>query len=152
MLQTDGPAVLMPRAIKTRAGCMKILGSDVAFVQTARRPLNIIASARRDGIVFGSTDSLRQLDTAALQSPEAVQLLSVLNMIQPELEAAEKNENVADIVNLLKRLAEPINRFFDTTMVMADLPEVRSARLTLMQATAAQLLVAGDFSKVVIEG
>lgn len=152
MLQVDGPAVLMPRAVKCRTECLKVLGNDTAFIQTARRPLNIVASAKRDGIPFDALDPLHNLNAAALESAEGFALLEVLKAQQDELAEATKGESVQDIVTLVRRLSDPINRFFDNTMVMADAPEVRYARLTLMQATSHQLLTAGDFSKVVIEG
>lgn len=152
MLLSDGPEVMMPRAVKVRTECMKVLGNDVSFIQTARRPLNIVIAARRDFIEFGEDEPMDRLSHSALESAEGLELLQVLSSQQQDLRNAEENEDVSEIVRLVRRLAGPVNRFFDSTMVMADQPEVRYARLTLMHAVALQLLTAGDFSKVVIEG
>ena len=152
MLLADGPAVMMPRAVKTRTECLRILGNDVSFIQTARRPLNIVMAARRDKFEFGSENPMERLNHSALESAEGLELLQVLASQQDELRDAEHRESVSDIVRLIKGLAAPINKFFDSTMVMADQPEVRYARLTLMHAVALQLLTVGDFSKIVIEG
>ena len=59
---------------------------------------------------------------------------------------------VAQVAELVRNLADPIKRFFESTMVMADQPEVRYARLSLLKATAQQLLAAGDFTRLVIDG
>jgi len=152
MLGSDSVDLLMPRAVKVRTECMKTLGNDVAFIQTARRPLNILASARRDGIDVGVQNPYEQLNQDALESAEGLDLLNALRLQSDDLAAAVANERVSDIVRLVKQLAEPVNKFFDTTMVMAENPEVRYARLTLLHAVSLQLLSAGDFSKVVIEG
>ncbi len=152
MLTSDGAEVMSPRRVKVRTECMEVLGKDVAFVQTARRPLNIVASARRDGFDFASADPLQALNPQLLDSAEGQDLFTVLVAQQASLAAAEAKEDVAEIIRLTQNLAGPINRFFDTTMVMAENPEVRYARLTLLVAASQQLIVAGDFSKVVIEG
>ena len=152
MLTPDSPEVMLPRAVKVRTEILKIVGNDTQFIQTARRPLNILASAKRDGIAYGVAEPLSELDPASLESVEGIALLQVLLNHQTELEVAEKAEDVSEIVHLVRKLGAPINQFFDTTMVMAEKPEVRYARLTLLNGVAEQLLVAGDFSKIVIEG
>jgi Glycyl-tRNA synthetase, beta subunit len=68
------------------------------------------------------------------------------------LGAALHKEDPDAICTLLQSLAAPINAFFDTTMVMAEDPEIRSSRLALLQIAQNQLLTAGDFTKIVIEG
>ena len=61
-------------------------------------------------------------------------------------------ENVGGLVAELLKLRNPINSFFDTTMVMAEDDEVRAARLTLLHGVNLFLRQAGDFSKIVISG
>jgi glycyl-tRNA synthetase beta chain len=95
---------------------------------------------------------LESFDGSSLQSPEGEALLTALLVQGAELTQAERTESVSDIARLIRQLAEPINRFFDSTMVMAEDAAVRYARLTLLDAVASQLLVAGDFTKIVIEG
>lgn len=152
MLDPHSAAVTMPRSVKVRTECMKAFSNNIAFIQTARRPLNIVTFARRDGDELSQDNPLGRLVPAAMQSAEGLELLKVVTATSEELIGFEESENVSGIVESLKGLAEPINRFFENTMVMADEPEVRYARLTLMHAVSMQLLRAGDFSKVVIEG
>ena len=71
-------------------------------------------------------------------------------MLIEELEVAE--EDGAHLIALLQELALPINRFFETTMVMSEVEDVRYARLSLMAAASQQLLSVGDLSVIVIEG
>lgn len=142
----------LPRNVRLRVRCLERLVSDVPFVQTATRPMNLVIAARRKGIEFGEDAPLARLPHSALESAEGLDLLQTLSDQQEALDKAVAEENVDEIVRLERSLAEPVNRFIDNTMVMADEPDVRYARLTLMHATARQLLAAGDFTRIVIEG
>jgi glycyl-tRNA synthetase beta subunit len=53
---------------------------------------------------------------------------------------------------LLNAILDPINKFLDGTMIMVEDEKVRFARLTLLHAACLQLLMAGDFTKIVMEG
>ena len=61
-------------------------------------------------------------------------------------------EDAGGIAGILGLLRQPIDAFFDSTMVMAEDEHVRFARLTLLEACRHDILLGGDFSKVVIEG
>ncbi len=152
MIAPESAMVTQPRAVKLRTECLGALVDDVSFVQTATRPINIVAAARKKGIEFGEVEPLSRLDHSALESAEGLELAAALSEQQADLQEAGNKENASEIVRLVKALAVPINKFFESTMVMAEQPEVRYARLTLMHATSLQLLSAGDLSKVVIEG
>ena len=152
MLAELRPQVLNPRAVRFRTECLAILANDVEFVQTATRPMNIVISARKKSIEFAEEDPLMKLPHSALESAEGLVLLQVLTDIAAPLRAAELGEKVDEVVRLLRTLQQPINDFFESTMVMADQPDVRYARLSLMHACSLAFLAAGDFTKVVIEG
>ncbi len=152
ILAPDSPSVSTPRAVKLRTECLAQLTKDVSFLQTATRPINIVAAARKKGIAFGEVDPLSLIQEEALDSAEGVELFKALSAQADQLKDAEVREDVDSIVTCLLSLADPINKFFGTTMVMAEDENVRYARLTLMQAASAQLLKAGDFSKIVVEG
>ncbi len=55
------------------------------------------------------------------------------------------------LAGLLDDLQEPINRFFDTTLVMAEDERIRSHRLALLGHCRSLLFLAGDFSRLVVE-
>jgi glycyl-tRNA synthetase beta chain len=143
------PGTTLPKAVRFRTRVLTQMAVDVPFVQTATRPLNIVASARKKGIEYGMDGAV---DSGALDSIEGLSLLKVLSGQADSLATEARAERIDGVVACLRALAGPINQFFDTTMVMADQPATRHARLTLLQACSQQLLVAGDFSKLVIEG
>jgi len=147
LIDPAGEEPLNPRAVKFRCGVLTELFADAEFVQTATRPLNIVISARKKGIEFGQVNPLSLLEHSALESADGLALFETLAEQTEPLTAAAAREDAAAVVGYVRNLADPINRFFENTMVMADQPEVRYARLTLMNACAQQLLVAGDFSK-----
>ncbi|MDR3690623.1 MAG: glycine--tRNA ligase subunit beta [Fimbriimonas sp.] len=152
LIAPESATVTAPRGVRLRAQCLEALAVDTGFVQTATRPLNIVASARKKGIDFAEGAVLDQVDPSGIESPEGVALLNALQLTAGALNVSAQSEDSSGIVEQLRTLADPINRFFETTMVMAEDPAVRYARLSLMQAVSEQLLVAGDFSKIVIEG
>ncbi len=125
----DAELVFQPAILKSRTLLMSELAEDVAFVQAATRPLNIVSAAEKKGY-----DAVA-LDVAKLDSAEGVALL----------EAARSSSQ-------LKSLAGPINSFFEATMVMVEDPAVRDARLAMLREVCAVLLKVGDFSKLVIAG
>jgi glycyl-tRNA synthetase beta chain len=123
--------VFRPRELASRLERMTELAKDVPFVQTATRPLNIVAAAEKKGIFAVP------LERAHLQSAEGEALLAAL-------EGPAQSD--------LKALQGPIDAFFDSTMVMTDDTAVRDARLALLRGVCDLLLTVGDFSKLVIPG
>lgn len=56
--------------------------------------------------------------------------------VQQAAEQIEADRSVTQLVAVLRELQDPINRFFDDILVMAKEPEVRDARLALVQRVA----------------
>lgn len=152
MLENDSKATTMPRRVRMRIKCIEHFAKDPLFVQTATRPLNIIAAARRKQVEFAEKDILKSIDADALQSETGFQLLQAMKLREEELRKAVEEERPEDIMSLLRALEKPINDFFEATMVMAEEEHVRFARLSLMNACCSQLYSAGDFTKLVIAG
>ncbi len=142
----------MPRRVRMRIKCMEILSREALFVQTATRPINIVAAARRKEVEFAEEEPLKAINSDDLQSESGFALLQALKVREDALFKARDEERYEDVISLLRVMERPINEFFETTMVMADESHVRFARLSLMNACAQHLLVAGDFSKLVFEG
>lgn len=141
-----------PRGVRLRVKCLEHFGKDHAFVQTATRPMNIVAHALRKEIPFAQESPLTQVNPDALKSDQGFHLLQALKLRQEELEKAVAEERAEDVMSLLRALEKPINDFFEAAMIMDDDEEVRYARLSLSNACSLQLLTAGDFSKLVMEG
>ncbi len=144
--------ITSPKGVLFRAQCLEKLADDIGFIQTATRPMNIVTAARRKAVEFGEDQPLNRLEHSALESAEGVDLFELLGEVAEPLVSARAAGDAEEVVRLLKSLETPINRFFDTTMVMDDQPEVRYSRLTLMHACSIALLTAGDFTKLVVEG
>ena len=142
----------MPRRIRMRIKCLEAMSKDPNFVQTATRPLNIVAAARRKGVEFAEDKPLAKVNPDALQSETGFALLQALKLRKEEVKKAVQEERSEDVVSLSRALERPINDFFEATMVMAEEDAVRYARLTLMNACSQQLLAAGDLSKLVVAG
>jgi len=144
--------VTKPQAVAFRAQVLEKLAGDVAFIQTATRPMNIVIAARKKSVEFGEDDPLRRLEHAALESGEGLALFELLSEIAGLLAESAERQDADEVIRLVKGMEAPINQFFETTMVMDDQPDVRYARLTLMHACSLSLLSAGDFTKLVIDG
>lgn len=125
----DPDLVFRPSELRGRIVQMEDLAADIAFVQAATRPLNIVAAADKKGILRVP------FDASKLDSPEGVILRDAAKTVQD-----------------LRSLQAPIDAFFDSTMVMADDPAVRDARLAMLREVCDVLLRVGDFSKLVIPG
>jgi glycyl-tRNA synthetase beta chain len=152
LLDSAPAETCMPRRIRLRIKCLEGLAKEPAFVQTATRPMNIVASARRNKEEFAEENPLAAINPDALQSETGFTLLQALKMREDEVHKAVEEERAEDIISLSRALERPINDFFEATMIMAEEPEVRFARLSLANACAIQLLAAGDFSKLVVAG
>jgi glycyl-tRNA synthetase beta chain len=152
LLNPSGPVVTDPQSVRFRIRALEALIQDVPFVQTATRPMNIVIAARKKQVEFGETNPLSRLEHSALESAPGLDLFEILAEQDEVIAEAARDDRTEDVLRMLRRLQDPINRFFEETMVMVDEPDVRYARLTLLHATSLQLLNAGDFTKIVVEG
>ncbi|MCH8979578.1 MAG: glycine--tRNA ligase subunit beta, partial [Armatimonadetes bacterium] len=152
-LLNRGPeAVLDPRRFKTRLAAMKAAATDAGFVQTATRPINIVAAALKKGIEIPDSPEPADIDAGKLDSADGAALLKAAKAATDATEAALAAEDAVALLKGLMPLSAPINAFFDSTMVMVDDEAVRDERLKLLRVVSNLLLQAGDFTKIVIEG
>ncbi|MCH7904243.1 MAG: glycine--tRNA ligase subunit beta [Armatimonadetes bacterium] len=148
MMDRSPDDLFSPRRVGLRIEALQRLTHDDAFVQTATRPINIVAAAVESGEDIA--DGLPK--EAALDSADGAALLALIQDVAVKAGKAEESEAVEDLCDALQTLANPINAFFESTMVMADDDAVRLARLQLSKAVGDTLRLAGDFTKVVIDG
>ncbi|MCH8978710.1 MAG: glycine--tRNA ligase subunit beta [Armatimonadetes bacterium] len=152
-LLNRGPeAVLDPRRFKLRLEAMIAAAEDTGFVQTATRPINIVAAALKKGIEIPDSPEPAVVDAGELDSPDGAALLKAATAASDATEAAFAAEDSSALLQGLRELSGPIDAFFDSTMVMVDDEAVRDERLKLLRLVSNLLLLAGDFSKIVIEG
>lgn len=134
---------LRPRDVRFRLAAMELAARDVALVQTATRPANIVEAARAKGILMA---------TGELDSVSGDELAAHVAQAKPKVLAAADARNAEALVSALKALAPAVDAFFEGTMVMVDDEQLRAARLDLLASAAALFAVAGDFGSVVVEG
>lgn len=149
----DPREVLSPRRFRLRVAILDILRADVAFVQAATRPLNIVRAAVKKGVEVPRSEWVfEHPDRARLESVEGHALARALVATRAQVDRGLAAESPDEVARALLGLKGPINAFFDATMVMVDDPEVRGARLSLLDACGSLLLQAGDFSLLIVEG
>lgn len=141
-----------PQKVRIRAQLMAALAEDEAFVKTATRPINIVADAAKKGLISNDKVTLDPSTFESAQSDSARVLGELAQSRAAPLQASLAARNEASSLHHLRALEGPINEFFTDTMVMAEDPEVRTARLRIVKAVADLLLTAGDFSKLVFQG
>ena len=137
-------AATTPAEVNFRLQCLEQF-TEASDLQTIARPINLTNSAKAKGEKIGG---LTDVTTTGLNSAEGDALLAVLTASAPEVEEARRTSNPVQLADTLKSLLPTINAFFDRTMVMSDDPTERFHRLSLANAAAEQLLVAGDFTKL----
>lgn len=110
-----------------------------ALAAANKRVSNILAKQ-------GEEEQLQAVDPALLSEPaeqalyESVQIQS--ERVQPLLVAAQYEQALASLADL----REPVDRFFDDVMVMADDSRVRANRLALLSQLRALFLKVADIS------
>lgn len=144
--RADRAELTLPQAVRFRVEALTQLADDEKFVQTATRPLNLVASATKKGIAFSY--SLGSVSDDALADANGSALKAVLTSVTSPSENAAANYDADAVVSELKKLEAPINEFIDGAMVMSEVESERYARLSLLQAASQLLLTAGDFTKL----
>lgn len=135
---------LSPQDAKRRLEVLKKLANDRDFVQTATRPINILAAAIQKGQYSEQANGWE----SALKSSDGTSLLKATREALENL----KDGEAGHAAKTLKNLEAPINSFFESTMVMDEDPKIRAANLELVKTVSEALFYGGDFSKVVLEG
>jgi glycyl-tRNA synthetase beta chain len=119
-----------------------------ALTQTATRPANLIAAARKKNIT--AIASLNEVDPTLFEHEVESRLYAVLQLLTPQCEALYYQHGYDQIYTLLlQQLDEPVNRLFDHVMVMTDDESLRRNRLNLLACANRLYLALADFTQVV---
>lgn len=135
-----------------RAKAVAELASDIAFVRTARRPINIVSSAKSKRIEFDENKGLGAIDASMFEHDAEKKLLEAARAVEPKVSALVESANYHPVAATLRELSIPIDTYFDSVMVMTDDEAKRRNRLEMLAGIAHLFLSLGDFSKIVIEG
>jgi glycyl-tRNA synthetase beta chain len=121
-----------------------------AVVEFARLPeaVALAAANKRIGNILrqAGADAAGAVDSALLEPGAETDLADVLREAERDIGPLAESR---DYVGLLKRLAalrEPVDRYFDGVMVMADDPAVRANRLRLLARLRGLFLKVADIS------
>ena len=136
-------AVLSPITVRDRLALLGLIASEPALVQAASRPFNILAAAEKKGTSIPEWDDKYK---SVLTEPSENELLGTAQSTSANL--GQPGETQA----AFRALAPKIDAFFDSVMVMDEREAYRTARLALLGLVRQKFAVAGDLSKIVIEG
>ena len=97
----------------------------------------------------GNPEGLR-VNEKLLEDAAEVTLYSALKNAREKVGPMLKSRAYAEVLNTLADLREPVDRFFDDVMVMADDERVRDNRLALLSELRALFLDVADISRLSI--
>ena len=83
-----------------------------------------------------------------LREPSEQALFAALQQVRQEAQPLIDRQAYLPALEAILKMKEPVDRFFEDVMVMADDPEVRRNRLSLLAGIAALFLQVGDFSRM----
>ncbi len=132
-------------SVAARADALSVLLSAETFAPTAQ------VATRVRNILRTAAVPEDEPDPTLLTEPGEKVLLAALEAITPQAGAQLDAGDYAGAFATLGALSEPINRFFDGVLVMAEDPAVRQARLALLARADRLYLRLADFSKLVLE-
>jgi glycyl-tRNA synthetase beta chain len=133
-------------AIARTEALTAVRGSEdfVAISAAFKRIKNILRQAAEKGDLPGS------IAESSLTQPEERALLSASTDLAIKVAALRQQRNYAAALEAIATLRPTVDAFFDKIMVMAPEPELRAARLALIQSVLDGFSGIADFSEIVI--
>jgi len=127
----------------------------LAAVQTFARleqAASLAAANKRIANILRKAGDLSELsvDKSLLQNDAELALFSALESAEEKVRPLLSVRGYAEALNVLADLRDPVDRFFDDVMVMADDEAVRNNRLALLGELRALFLDVADISRLSI--
>ena len=97
-----------------------------SLVAANKRVANILRQAEEKGESFSRTDAMK------LKEPEELQLVEVLRTASAQADAFILDKDFTGYLKCFAVLKDPVDRFFDTVMVMVEDESLRRERLSLL--------------------
>ena len=132
-----------------RAQALTVVRDSEDFVAISgafKRIKNILRQAAEKGDVISSND----IWTSLLALPEERHLLTVSDDLAVEVDNLREDGNYAAAFEVIATLRPAVDAFFDKIMVMDTNPELRAARLALIQSVLDGFSGIADFSEIVV--
>jgi len=125
-----------------------VRGSEdfVAISAAFKRMKNILRQAQEKGEVLASGP----LAEAALKQPEELRLLRESTALAEKVAGLRAARNYGVALEAIATLRPAVDAFFEAVMVMAPEPELRAARLALIQSVLDGFSGIADFSEIVV--
>ena len=86
-----------------------------------------------------------------LKEPAEQVLLGEVKNLLPRIGEAEKSEQFANAMKMIVGLREPVDKFFTDVLVMAEDPQVRADRLSLLTTLRNAITQIADISEMAAE-
>jgi glycyl-tRNA synthetase beta chain len=133
-------AIARAEALTAVRGSEDFLAISAAF----KRIKNILRQAGEKGEAVGS------LNASSLIQPEEIALYEASSALAAKVAALRQQHDYAAALEAIATLRPAVDGFFDKVMVMAPEPELRAARLALIQSVLDGFSGIADFSEIVI--
>jgi glycyl-tRNA synthetase beta chain len=117
-----------------------------AIGAACKRMRNILKQAAEKGIAPAT-----KFEALPESADEEKNLIAYLERNGVKVEEHRSKKEYLDALRLLSTAREPVDKFFDKVMVMAEDPRVRANRLALLQTLLKEFSTIADFSEIVTE-
>jgi glycyl-tRNA synthetase beta chain len=118
-----------------------------AIGAACKRMRNILKQAAEKGIAPAT-----KFEALPESADEEKNLIAYLERNGVKVEEHRSKKEYLDALRLLSTAREPVDKFFDKVMVMAEDARVRANRLALLQTLLKEFSTIADFSEIVTEG
>jgi glycyl-tRNA synthetase beta chain len=118
-----------------------------AIGAACKRMRNILKQAAEKGIAPAT-----KIEALPESADEEKNLIAYLERTGVKVEERRSKKEYLDALRLLSTAREPVDKFFDKVMVMAEDARVRANRLALLQTLLKEFSTIADFSEIVTEG
>lgn len=120
-----------------------------AFMGSSDAPSLSAANKRIGNLLKKAEDLSVTLNDQALTDPAERALAADLKAISPDVQKLVAQAKYEEALIVMAKLREPVDRFFDEVMVMADDPAVRQNRLALLAQLHGLMNQVADISRLV---
>lgn len=103
---------------------------------------------RKADLAEDSPPAGAQFETGRFTEEAEHALAEVIGLLAPQVDAAMHAGNYGAALTVMARAREPVDRFFDSVMVMADDPAVRANRLVLLATLRGLMNRVADISRL----
>ena len=119
--------------------------------------LNSMRSSEDFGVLAGSFKRIRNIikknsettvDSSMLTEEAEKELFATLTKVSEQVQPMLGDRDYSTALASMLTMKEPVDRFFDDVMVMAEDPAIRANRLNLLTALAALVRQVGDISRM----